>query len=56
MCPTALLSRVGHSVVVLEPGDSLGNSLHTLKGVEVDVSASSCRASTLFPPYMYIIL
>jgi all-trans-retinol 13,14-reductase len=29
---------VGHSVLVLEPGDSLGNCLHTLKGVEVDVS------------------
>ncbi len=35
---TALLSRLGHSVVVLEPGDSLGNCLHTMKGVKVDVS------------------
>ncbi len=32
----ALLARVGHSVVVLESGDSLGNCTTELKGVECD--------------------
>lgn len=36
----ALLSRVGHSVLVLESGDSVGNCTSECKGVEFDVGTT----------------